>query len=622
MCGIAGFIGKGNKEILQAMTNAIKYRGPDDRGFFIKDNVGLAHCRLSIIDLSPAGHQPMSNLQGTIWIVFNGEIYNFQELREELIKKGKYKFRSQTDTEVIIYLYEEYGEEAFSKLNGMFALAIYDFRCGKLILARDRMGKKPLYWGVFGGTFIFGSELKAVLAHPAAKKEIDLSSLKKYLMFEYIPTPHSVFKGIHKLEPATFLVWQNSSTRKQKFWSCAFGQEQISFQEALKELDRQIDVSVRRRLIADVPLGIFLSGGLDSSTIAYYAQKNSISKIKTFSIGFEEKSFDESKYAEKAAKFLETEHYCEILSNKKCLAVLPEIMEKLDEPLADPSIIPTYLLSSFTKQRVTVALGGDGGDELFAGYPTFQAQFFADFYKKIPDFFRKGIEKLIKLMPAGNRNFSLDFKLRKFIDAANDNPNYRHQNWLGAFNSHERQKLFKKDIWKSLEPVNEYEDIDNYVNQSEDDLYNRILFLYLRTYLMDDVLVKVDRASMYNALEVRAPFLDFELVEFACNLPYSYKCRNLRTKFILKQLMKDKLPKGIVFRSKKGFGIPLARWLRGELKEFCNEVLSEKNINQEGIFDYGYIRQLKEEHFSSKKNNHKQLWTLMVWQMWRDKWAK
>ncbi len=301
---------------------------------------------------------------------------------------------------------------------------------------------------------------------------------------------------------------------------------------------------------------------------------------------------------------------------------MPEIIEKMDEPLADPSILPTYLLSSFTKQRVKVALGGDGGDELFAGYPTFQAQFFADFYKKIPGFFRKSVERLIELMPAGNRNFSLDFKLRKFIDAADDNLNHRHQNWLGAFNPSERQKLFKKDIWKSLETVNEYEDIDNYLTQTKGDLYNRILFLYLRTYLMDGVLVKVDRASMYNALEVRAPFLDFKLVEFVCSLPYTYKCRNLRTKFILKQLMKDKLPGSIVFRSKKGFGIPLARWLRGELKELCNEILSEKNINQEGIFNYNYINQLKGEHFLSEKNNHKQLWTLIIWQMWQNKWVK
>ncbi len=263
MCGIAGYVGLGNRDILSKMIRTVDYRGPDDRGFFVKNNLGLAQCRLSIIDLSSAGHQPMSNPKETIWIVFNGEIYNFQELREGLIKKG-YEFRSQTDTEVIIYLYEEYGEEVFSKLNGMFALTIYDFRYDKLILARDRIGKKPLYWGLFGGTFIFGSELKAVLAHPAAKKEIDLSSLKKYLMFEYIPTPHSIFKGIHKLEPGTFLVWQNNSARKQKFWICEFKPRQIPFEEALKELDRQIDASVRRRLIADVPLGIFLSGGLDS----------------------------------------------------------------------------------------------------------------------------------------------------------------------------------------------------------------------------------------------------------------------------------------------------------------------------------------------------------------------
>ncbi|KKR80277.1 MAG: Asparagine synthetase [Parcubacteria group bacterium GW2011_GWD2_40_9] len=406
MCGIAGYVGEGGRGDLEKMVDAIKHRGPDDKGIFLVGDVGLAHARLSVIDLSERGHQPMFNEDKTIGIVFNGEIYNFKELKNELIKLG-YKFKSDTDTEVIIYLYEEFGESCFERLNGMFAIGLYDFRLGKLILARDKMGKKPLYWAIFGGTLMFASELRAIMEHHIFKKELNLDALNKYLTYEYVPTPHSIFKNVYKLEPANYLVYQNKEIKKIKFWEIEFNNSDISFDEAITQLDKKINESVKLRMVSDVPFGVFLSGGLDSSTIAYYAQKNSSRKIKTFSVNFEEKSFDESKYAQKVSDILGTEHYDQLLTTKNLIETLSTI-DLIDEPIGDASIIPTYLLSKHARNYVTVALGGDGGDELFAGYPTFQADVLAGIYEKIPTLIKKiFLEKIIHKIPETDNNFKL-----------------------------------------------------------------------------------------------------------------------------------------------------------------------------------------------------------------------
>jgi len=600
MCGIAGFVGSGDQKILNNMISAIGYRGPDDRGFFIRENVGLAQARLSIIDLSSAGHQPMTDDLNNLWIVFNGEIYNFPELKEELLKTGRYQFKSQSDTEFILYAYREWGTKCFEKMNGMFALALYDFNEKKLILARDRLGKKPLYWGCFGANLFFGSELKALLAHPLVKKEIDLTSLNKYLLFEYVPTPQSIFKNIFKLEPGSFLIFKDGHIVKQKFWRINFETSNIGLAETVALLDKKIAAAVKRRLVADVPLGIFLSGGIDSSTIAYYAQQASVKKIKTIAIGFEEKSFDEARYARRVADWLGTDHYEESVSAQKTLAVIPEIFERLDEPLADASIIPTFVLSRLAKQKVTVALGGDGSDELFAGYPTFQAQSLVDLYVKIPDFLKAWLGRGLDFLPASERNFSWDFKLRQFLRAADATRQRRHQEWLGSFGRGEREALLTKETWQAVAAENEYAGVDQYFSESQEgEAGNQLLYFYLRTYLMDQVLVKVDRASMYNALEVRAPFLDYQLVEFMSRLPYSYKYRRWQTKFILKQLMKDKLPREIVFRPKKGFGLPLARWLKNELRPLCEELLAEDRIKKDGFFNFTYVDRLKQDHWSA-----------------------
>lgn len=626
MCGITGFVGSGDKEVISNMTDTLRHRGPDNKGFILDDNVALGHTRLSVIDTSVHGHQPMWNKAGTAAVVFNGEIYNFQELRDGLIKTKGNVFDSDSDTEIVLALYDIYGEKCFEKFNGMFAIAIYDKKEQKLILARDRMGKKPLYWGVIDNTLIFGSELKALMSHPLFKKDIDIESVNKYLLYEYVPTPYTIFKNIWKLEPATYLIYKNSKIKKSIFWSFNGNSLNISESKACGELEKYIDKSVKSRLISDVPLGIFLSGGLDSSAIAYFAQKNYSEKIKTFSIGFDEQSFDESSYAREVAQFLGTEHYTYKVTSEQVKDIVPNIVDIIDEPLADASIIPTYLLSKFTKERVTVALGGDGGDELFAGYPTFQTDTFIGVYSMMPKWIKYNVIKmLVSLLPVSDKYLGLSFLINKFVGGFDgDNNKYHiHQRWLGSFSYEERKELFKNDIWDSLSDKDCFESVDNLckdINIPKDN--NKLLALYMRTYLMDKVLVKVDRASMSHGLEVRTPLLDYNLVDFVMSLPYRYKYKYFTTKYLLKKLMRDKLPKNIINRKKQGFALPISSWLRGDLRGFCSDVLSEKNIERVGLFNVSVIETLKEEHFNKKKDNGKKLWTLIVFQLWYNKWVK
>ncbi|MEK7118023.1 MAG: asparagine synthase (glutamine-hydrolyzing) [Patescibacteria group bacterium] len=624
MCGITGFVGKGSESDVLRMVRSVHHRGPDDQGVYCAEGVGLGHARLSIIDLSPLGHQPMWNASHTVGIVFNGEIYNFLELKKTLVAGG-HKFVSTSDTEVIIALYEKDGERCFAKLDGMFAIALYDRQTKKLLLARDRMGKKPLYFGTWGGTLVFGSEPKALLAHPLVKKEINSFALNAYFALDYVPTPLSIWKGMEKLEPGWFLVYEEGNIRKERFWNPDFHETPIAFADALTELDRRLRHAVSSRLISDVPLGIFLSGGLDSSTIAYYAARAKSErgeKIHTFSIGFSEKSFNESLYAENVAKHLDTIHHNRILSGEDSLKVISEIFSRLDEPLADASIIPTYLLSHFTKEHVTVALGGDGGDELFAGYPTFQAERMMGSYRAIPEVLRRGIiMPMITHIPSSLENFSLDFKLKKFLDGAEEESMAcRHMRWLGTFNEADRSKLFTKDVWQIVKDENVYKEAERAMAESNaKDERNRLLFAYQRSYMMDQVLVKVDRASMQVALETRAPFLDYELVEFANRLPYAYKLHGFTTKHLLKKLMEGKLPNNIIYRKKQGFSVPVGAWLRGSLRAWAEELLSDEGraARYGWEIDLRHARRLFVEHLSGKQDHRKKLRNILTFLEWR-----
>ncbi len=618
MCGIAGFIGKGDEAVLRNMINSIKYRGPDFQGVSVIENVGLAQARLSIIDLSSGANQPFFTPDGNFGMVFNGEIYNYLSLKEELLKTGKYTFQTHSDTEVLLYAYIEYGLNFFSKINGMFALAIYDYRKKELMLARDRMGKKPLYYTVVVGTIIFASELKALLQHPLVNKDVNLDALNEYLTFEYVPTPHTIFKSIFKLEASKYLLFKDGKiVKKDAYWKVNFQKQNISFGEAVEKLDNLLNEAVKCRLMSDVPLGVFLSGGLDSSTVAYYAQKNSSQKIKTFSVGFDEKSYDESSYANLVAKHLGTEHYQQTLTSKQCLELIPEVLGKLDEPFADPSIIPTYLLSKFTREKVTVALGGDGSDELMAGYPTFISEKYATLLRGLP----KGIVSMIRglsgILPATDKNISLDFKIKQFLKGYGYSQQYTHTLWLGSFTPQLKGKLFTQSAKVRITNGHGMGAIDYYLQDiptaSE---YDKLLYSYYKTYLLDDILVKVDRASMYNSLEVRAPFLDTNVVEFLSSLPTDYKIKGNITKRILKQVMEYKIPSEIIHRPKKGFGIPLSAWLRTDLKPLCESLLSDETISRQGLFDLNFVKSLKENHYSGKANNRKLLWNLMIFQQW------
>ena len=578
MCGIAGFVGKGSEGELRRMIDAIRYRGPDHQGAIVTDNVGLAQARLSIIDLSVNAQQPFFSADKSVAMVFNGEIYNYLELKEELVRLNKYTFRTTSDTEVLLYMYQEYGEKLFDKINGMFAFAIYNFQKKELLLARDRMGKKHLYYSVVNDTLLFASELKAILQHPLATKDLNYDAINEYLTFDYIPTPNSIFKNIHKLEASQYLIFKEGRIiTKQAYWHVNFTEKNISLTDATTRLDTLLNNAVSARLMSDVPLRVFLSGGLDSSAVAYYAQKNATSKINTFSIGFSEKSYDESSYAKLVAKKLGTQHHEEVLSASTSLSLIPDITKNLDEPFADPSIIPTYFLSKFTRKHVTVALGGDGSDELMAGYPTFISDKFLKTFEALPKSLIMSFSHLGNLLPRSDKNISLDFKLTQFFKGFEESKQYTHTLWLGSFTPSLKNKLFTTTAQSHITNGNGLSGIDRYLNDVPNaSEFNRLLYSYYRTYLLEDILVKVDRASMYNSLEVRAPFLDVNVVEFLNTLPKSYKIKGFTGKLLLKELMRNKLPNEIIDRPKKGFGIPVSLWLRNELKETMEYYLSEE----------------------------------------------
>ena len=627
MCGIAGFIGKGDKEILQQMADELSHRGPDEEGFFINGNVFLGHRRLSIIDLK-TGSQPIFNEDKTIAVIFNGEIYNFQNLKKRLFG---HVFKTNSDTEILAHAYEERGIDFLKELNGMFAFALWDGKNKKLILARDRFGEKPLYWFAQSGSFVFASELKSLMAHPLFKKEIDFLSLAKYFFFEYIPSPQSIFKNVHKLEPGHFLVFENGQVEIKQYYNLEFGVSPLDKLDKfydrenylMRELGERLEQSVKSRLISDVPLGIFLSGGIDSSTIAYFAQKNSSRPIKTFSIGFAEKSFDESKWARLVAKRLGTEHYERIFSLGEIRNLIQLVFNKLDEPLADASILPTYLLSKTAKEKVTVALGGDGGDEFWLGYPTSTAHYFFPLFKFLPNFVKKDLFGFFaSLLPVSFKNFSLDFKIKKFlsgIDISNDI--LRNQVWLSAFKPDELPNLFMPEIHRDIKNRIIEDDIDKVSNEnSGKSKWQRLVYAYAKHYLAEDILTKVDRASMMNSLEVRSPFLDHKLVSFINNLPDNFKLRGLTTKYLLKKLMAKYVGKDVVSRKKKGFGIPIAQWLAGDLRKELEDSLFGEKIKKQEIFNYPYIKKITEEHLERRQNHRQKLWSLFVFQKWYERW--
>lgn len=643
MCGITGFVQKGLKKneylsIAKKMETSIIHRGPDDSGHLIDIDrgVALAHRRLSIIDLSPAGHQPMVSRDDRYSIIFNGEIYNHKEIKEELEKDGyRYTYKGHSDTEVMLAAISFLGiKVALKKFNGMFAFALLDKKENLLYLARDRMGEKPLYYTKTNKAFIFGSELKSLCEHPEFKKDIDKESVSTYLRHNYIPAPHTIYQNCYKLLPGTFLtysIYEGKLFPLEYYWNIEnkfHSGMQIPFDgtewEAVKEFERLLIDSTKIRMESDVPLGAFLSGGYDSSTVVGVMQSLSVKAVRTFSIGFEEEKYNEAVYAKKVAEHLKTDHTELYVTPKDALDVIPKLPIIYDEPFADSSQIPTYLVSALTRKHVTVSLSGDGGDELFGGYsrypmamnaneklnslPLWLRQTAAGAVQKTPAFLLNGL-----LFPMGsilqkmaNNQMSVSYNLRRAVE-------------LLSVNS--RMDLYKRFMSHYQNPaeitgVKEKDTVFSTIKDTNSISFLSLMcYLDFRAYLPDDILVKVDRASMAVSLESRIPLLDHRIVEFAMSLPDSFKIKKGKTKWILREVAHKYIPKEIMERPKMGFGVPIDRWLRNELKDWAEDLLSENSLKKEGFFDPARVRNLWKEHLSGSDRQY-ELWDILMFNAW------
>jgi asparagine synthase (glutamine-hydrolysing) len=627
MCGITGWANldsrktapEGARDLLHSMCERMVHRGPDSEGLMVATGAALGVRRLAIIDLV-TGEQPAYNEDESVAVILNGEIYNYRELRQDLEKRG-HNFRSQSDTEVLPHLYEEYGLSMVDRLNGMFAFALWDSRRRRLFIARDRFGEKPLYWGVFDNTLLFASEPKVLLAHPDVKSSLNLQALRQYLSFDYVAAPLSIYEGINKLPAAHTLTLENGKIDTRSYWCLSYKTQQPppTDTEAAEHLRELLADAVRMRLVSDVPLGVLLSGGVDSSTIAAFAVRASSEAVKTFSISFAESSFDESLYARAVAKFLGTDHHEERLSANLAANLVGEIGSWMDEPFSDPSLVPTYLLSRFTRKHVTVALGGDGGDELFAGYPMYRGHRMAELYSRVPGFLRHGmIEPLVRVLPVKTKNLSFDYKATRFITGTKYDRVARHHVWFGSFTPDEQKRLLTSEVLRETDS-DIYRDARVMWDECDStDVIERMQSLDTRLYLAEDILTKVDRASMSVSLEVRAPFLDPRVAEFAASLPANYKLRGRKTKYILKRAVEDYLPPVVTRRRKKGFGVPVAEWLKGKLRPLARDLLSPDRVRRAGVFNPEYVTRLQDEHERGVANHRKLLWTLLMFELWHE----
>ena len=617
MCGITGFVRdthRGNQfdaaEVLEQMCAVMSHRGPDDQETMVNDGVALGMRRLSIIDLS-GGHQPMSSHGGDLTIIFNGEIYNYRELRLQLQNKG-YTFQTKSDTESILNCYEEYGEDCVDHLRGMFAFAVWDAPKRKLFVARDRVGEKPLYYTITpSGSFVFGSELKCLLQHPEVEREIDPRAVDAYLTFGYVPDPLSIFKGIKKLPAGHSLTVLNGKIAIKQYWDFPHEQSETrSERDYVEELQHRLRESVKMRLVSDVPLGAFLSGGVDSSTIVALMAQEMGEPVKTFSIGFLEDSYDELKYARLVAKRFGTDHHELIVTPDVC-NVIDELIWHFDEPFADQSVIPTYYVSKLAREHVTVVLSGDGGDELFAGYTRYAVDLKRQGFERLPRFVRRNLMKsLSEHLPHGARG-------RNYLYNVALDPIDRYIDNISVFTALNRASLYSQDFLESLggeSAVAMYAEHASQVNSGEP--LERLLYLDSKTYLPGDILTKVDRMSMAVSLEARVPLLDHKLIEFVARMPASMKMRGTESKYIFKRAIADLVPKEILTRPKQGFGVPIDSWINDQLRERIHETLRDPVTRQRGYFRPEYIEVLLTEHERNRRNHSAALWTVLMFELW------
>jgi len=626
MCGITGAIWTDNRKsvsrhVLKNMTNVLEHRGPDGQGFHWEQpsgrpGVALGHQRLSVIDVA-GGQQPLSNEDESVWVVFNGEIYNYEELRLSLESAG-HRFRTRSDTETIVHLYEEKGLDFLQSLRGMFALAIWDSHQSRLLLARDRLGQKPLVYHESAGRLLFASEIKSILQVPDVSRDIDSAALDQYLTYLYVPHPRTMFRGISKLPPASFAVYERGRLDIKRYWSPDFNSRlSISLEESQERLAVELREAVRLRMRSDVPLGAFLSGGIDSTVIVGLMQAISNKPVKTYTASFAIDEFDESSEAREVAKALQTDHH-EFCLQADSLETLPQIIYHYDEPFGDSSAIPTYYLSQVTSHNVKVALTGDGGDELFGGYPRYQTVEKFSWLDGLPTFVRALLgNRLWDWLPAPHQQNSLLRKFRQRMSMMRQASEYRFANWITHFNPTQRKAIYAAGFVEQVESL----DAESFFVEAIKKCRSRgggsrAMLADLQTYLPCDLLVKVDIASMAHGLECRSPFLDHRVVELAAALPYSQKIVGADHKHILKTTFRDIIPPRIANRKKTGFNLPLAHWFRGPYQEFLREHLLDPASINRGYFKAEVVDQLIREHVSGSWDHHRQLWALLCLELW------
>ena len=602
------------------MADTLRHRGPDSEGFYLDAAFALGVRRLSIIDLE-TGDQPITNETGTVWGALNGEIYNFQTLRAKLENLG-HSFRTRSDTEVLVHAYEEYGVDCVHHLDGMFALTVWDVEKRTLLLACDRMGEKPLYYYAGPAAFVFGSELRALLAHPAVPRKLSLESLTRYLSFEYVPAPYSIFAGIEKLPPGHLLtVSLESKPRVSSYWDLSFSpDESMNAADWAQALREQLEHSVRHQLVSDVPLGLFLSGGIDSSAVtAIAALVSGKRSIKTFSLGFAEASYDERPFARAVARHYGTDHTEIEFSARDAARLLERVGDLLDEPLVDGSFLLLYQLSQAARRSVSVVLSGDGGDELFCGYPTFLADRAARWLQRLPRWVQRLAASGVSRMAPSSSYGSVEFLLKQFFRGVPFSPEIRTQLWLGGLTHAERSSLFSEGVRRACREFEPYDELLTTVTQARRlTPIDRLIYQHCKFYLAGQNLVTVDRASMACGLEVRAPFLDRALVELACRIPSNLKVVGWQTKYILKCALRDLLPDAVLTRRKQGFGAPIGLWLRGPLRWALEERLAPERVARLGLFNPEATTRLMKEHLSGVRDHRKVLWSLMMFDAWRE----
>lgn len=626
MCGVCGLVyndpsRRPSPDVLDAMCRTLAHRGPDDQGVEILGPAGIGMRRLSIIDLS-AGHQPLSNEDGSVWIVFNGEIYNYRELRRSLESAG-HTFRTHTDTETLVHGYEEWGADLFQRLNGMFGFALWDSRNRRLLIGRDRLGIKPMYYSHDPERLIFGSEIKAILQAPDIDKTIDLEALNNFLTFEYIAAPKSIFRKIRKLRPGHYLIYENGDVSVHRYWALEPEEKHWTESEASERLRELMADSVRLRLVSDVPLGAFLSGGIDSTIVVSQMARLTDRPVKTFSIGFRESSYNELTYARAVANKYETDHH-EFTIEADALELTEKLTRHLDEPFGDFSIFPTYLVSKMARDHVTVCLSGDGGDELFGGYDTYRAhRFDRRFYRHVPAVIRnRMIAPLAEALPPTKQKKGTINSIKRYVEGAGLPGSLHHARWMTFLRESDRDQLFSAETLDAIQDSDPYEPIHAFSLPSRTlDEVTRTGYIDVNTYLTDDILVKVDRMSMAASLEARVPFLDHRIVEFAFTLPPHLKMHGFKTKVLPNRAFWDEMPTEVQNRDKQGFSIPIKNWIRCELKSMMTDLLEPSRIRNQGLFDPDTIQKLMDAHLKGEENHSHRLWALMMFQQWHDLYA-